>query len=316
VAGLFYTLTGANAYAAGLAVDEPVTADQVLAGIEAGRIRGLIAVESNLWTEFPNRQRLQAAFQQLDHAVVLDYIATPLVNASGFFIPTQTIYECGGHWINNEGRLQAADALIAGGEPIEFTGAGDHPPRVFEKRIPGSGPLPAWQAVLTLAGDGGDRAADGLETAMTEQYPTVSLPLSADVGRRISLPTASAFTDTGFEAQGGNVAGHPDDRITLLLVDGTFGTETLSSLSPPLTTIGKPPLACLHPDTIDRLGLTDHEQFTVATGGSELTVLLQADTRVAPGVIVVPRHRQLDWRIFEETCVTLDGSQLKAARKT
>jgi NADH-quinone oxidoreductase subunit G len=95
----------------------------------------------------------------LDHLIALDYVDTPLIKAAGSFIPTQTIYECGGYWINNEGRLQAADALIAGGEPIEITSAGDHPPRIFEKRIPGSGPLPAWQVMLALAGEN-DECAD------------------------------------------------------------------------------------------------------------------------------------------------------------
>jgi NADH dehydrogenase/NADH:ubiquinone oxidoreductase subunit G len=28
---------------------------------------------------------------------------------ASYFIPTQPIYESGGHWINQEGRLQVAD---------------------------------------------------------------------------------------------------------------------------------------------------------------------------------------------------------------
>jgi hypothetical protein len=32
--------------------------------------------------------------------------------------------------------------------------------------------------------------------------------------------------------------------------------------------------------------------------------------------MVVPRHHQLDWQLFDETCVMLHESQLKAGKKS
>ncbi|MGD9308950.1 MAG: NADH-quinone oxidoreductase subunit NuoG, partial [Desulfosarcina sp.] len=216
LAGLFYTLSGGNAFSTGLIHDAPLSIEQIIAGIEAGRIRGLVAVEADLWRDFPNRNRLQAALKQLDHLIVLDYVDTPLIKAAGSFIPTQTIYECGGSWINNEGRLQAADALIAGGEPIEITSAGDHPPRIFEKRIPGSGPLPAWQAMLALAGDEDESAAKALDAAIGDLQPSVRLPLRDGVGQRIRLEISSARETAGSGTEDHGFTANPDDGITLL----------------------------------------------------------------------------------------------------
>jgi NADH-quinone oxidoreductase subunit G len=315
-AGLFYALCGANAFTTGLIHEAPLSTGQIVTGIEAGRIRGLVAVDVDLWRGFPNRHRLIAALERLEHLTVLDYVDTPLVQVADAFIPTQTIYESGGSWINNEGRLQTADALIAGGEPIAITGAGDHPPRIFEKSTPGGAPLPAWQGLLALAGDNDDLAAETMDAAVRELHPCVRLPLRNGVGRRVRLVLSSVSEAIGSETDGHDVAGQPDDRIMLLLVDWTFGTETLSAMSPTVKQVVAPPAASLHPDTAQRLGLADEKGITVSTGGAELSLSLQLDPRVAPGVMVVPRHQQLDWQLFDETCVMLHESQLKAEKKS
>ncbi len=104
----------------------------------------------------------------------------------------------------------------------------------------------------------------------------------------------------------------PADTVILLLVDWTFGTETLSTMAPALNKVEASPVACLHPKEIARLGLADGKPATVSMNGSRLTLPVQADPRMAPGVIVVPRHRLLEWQLFGETRVMLESSQLKA----
>jgi NADH-quinone oxidoreductase subunit G len=317
VAGLFYTLAGANAFAAALIHDEWLSTEAVVDRVEEGRVRLLVAVEQDLWHEFPDRRRLQAALKRLDHLVLLDYVDSPLNHEASYFIPTQPIYESGGHWINQEGRLQAASAVMAGGETIDVTGGLDHPPRVFESHIPDSEQLAAWRAVAALAEDYGKAVnttqEETLKSALADFHPAVDTTRVTATGRRIDL---AAVSHAGVESAEGPVPaanGSGSDSVVLLLVDWTFGTETLSALSPTLAKVEASPAARMHPETISRLGLSADQAVTVSTNAGQLTVPMQADPRMAPGVIVVPRHHRLEWQVFGETRVILERSQLKAA---
>jgi len=312
VAGLFYTLAGANAFAAGLIHDERVSTEAVLDRIEDGSVRLLVAVEQDLWHDFPDRKRLQAALKRLDHLVLLDYVDSPLNHEAGHFIPTQPLYESGGHWINQEGRLQAASSLMAGGEPIEVTGALNHPPRVFDARIPGDEPIAAWQALTALAGEAGADPAKQLKSALAEFHPGVNPTPAAAAGQRIDLDKISHARDESGTAPVPADEDGAADAIVLLLVDWTFGTETLSAMSPALNKAESAPVARLHPDTIASLGLAEGKSVTISMNAGRLTVPVQADPCMAPGVIVVPRHHRLEWQVFGETRVIVEHSQLKA----
>jgi NADH-quinone oxidoreductase subunit G len=312
VAGLFFTLAGANAFAAGLIHDEWVPTEAVLDRIEEGSVRLLVVVEEDLWRGFPDRKRLQAALKQLDHLVWLDYVKSPLNHEAGHFIPTQPLYESGGHWINQEGRLQAASAVMVGGEPIEITGAQDHPPRVFDARIPGDEPIAAWQALTALAGEAGADPVQQLKTALADFHPAVNPTPAETAGQRIDLHAIShARVESGAPTLPAD-KDVPADAIVLLLVDWTFGTETLSAMAPALNKVEAAPVARLHPGTITNLGLAEGKPVTISMNTGRLTVPVQADARMAPGVMVIPRHHRLEWQIFGETRVILDRSQLKA----
>lgn len=319
VAGLFYTLTGANAFAAALAQDGRLSTEAVLDRIENGSVRLLVAVEQDLWHEFPDRERLQAALKRLDHLVLLDYVNSPLNHEASYFIPTQPIYESGGHWINQEGRLQGASAVMAGGEAIEITGELDHPPRVFESHIPGSEQLAAWRAVAALAEDYGKAVntaqEETLKSALADFHPAVDTTRAAAAEQRIDL---NAVSHAGFESAEVPVPVAKEassDSVVLLLVDWTFGTETLSARAPVLNKVEAAPVARLHPDTIARLGLVEGKPVTVTMNAGQLTVPVQADPHMARGVMVVPRHRLLEWQVFGETRVIVERSQLKAHSK-
>jgi NADH-quinone oxidoreductase subunit G len=318
VAGLFYTLSGANAFAASLIQDERISAETVLDRIEDGSIHLLVAVEQDLWRTFPDRKRLQAALKSLDHLVLLDYVDSPMNQEASYFIPTQPLYESGGHWVNQEGRLQVASAVIAGGDTIEVTGELDHPPRVFDMRIPGSDPLPAWQALAALAEDHGEAVNatpdETLRSALAAFHPAVDTIPTEAMGQRIDL---NAVSHAGVESAKRPVpasSASNADTIVLLLVDWTFGTETLSAMSPTLAKVEASPVACMHPETIAHLGLADGKPVTVSMHGSRLTVPIQADPHMAKGVMVIPRHHLLEWQIFGETRILLKNAQLKAER--
>ena len=120
---LFCTLMGPNAFGAGLMGEQDPRMEQVLERIESGLVHALIMVETDVWYRFPERRRLLAALDRLELSIVLDYTA-PLERRADVFLPTQTIFETGGHWVNQEGRLQRAHPIFMGGEPIIFSGAG------------------------------------------------------------------------------------------------------------------------------------------------------------------------------------------------
>ena len=303
VAGLFYPLAGANAFAAALTHDDLPSVDEVAARIQSGAIRTLVAVEADPWPS----ERLAAALQQLDHLVALDYVDSSLVRQAGHFIPTRTLYECGSHWINNEGRLQAAHAVMVGGDSIAAAGGGDHPPRVFASAVPGGDPQPAWQAVMTLAGLHAD--PDALQTAIRQYHPSLSRPLNEASGRRIDLASIAPKDEgPGTESDQTDEAVSPD-ALTLLLVDCTFGTEALSALAPALEALTPSPAAVMHPATMDRLGVKAGQTVTLRAAGGELTLPLQADAGMAEGVVAAPRRPELGWQAFGDTRVIVTCTQ-------
>jgi NADH-quinone oxidoreductase subunit G len=310
-AGLFYTLGGPNAFAAGLVGGHDAATETLIAGIETGAIRMLITVEQDLWSGFPDRPRLQAALAKLEHLAVLDYVDTPLNRQAAYFVPTQPLYEHTSHWINQEGRLQRAEAVMAGGQPIQASGHGDHPPRRFETRLPGGAPLAAWRAVARLADDAPLDDGPMPAAVLAAVHPAVSRPTADRAERRIDLglSASAAAASTGSPAPG--PASAPADGICLLLVDWTVGTESLSAAAPALATLAGSPAARLHPDTLTRLQLVAGQSVSITTDAGQLTVTMAADARMATGVMVVPRHQRLEWQVFGETRVMVDASQLK-----
>ena len=310
-AGLFYLLNGPNAFATALTDPSVMSVAKIVDGIETGTIRTLVAVEADLWQTFPDRRRLTAALKRLDHLVVLDYLDTPLVGEAAAFIPTMPIYESGGHWINQEGRLQSAAPAIAGGTPIAATGGGDHPPRIFENRIPGGTPLPAWQAFAALtatAETDGDIEAR-LLSALNRLSP--ALPPVDAVDRRIRL-TETAVAEPAAPTAGSARDDRTAEGIVLLMVDRTLGTEPLSAGSPALIEREDAPIGRMHPETLEALKLTAGGTVAVSINDDRFHLTVAADAGMAPGVLAVPRHHQLDWQVTGDTRVVVSRASIEA----
>jgi hypothetical protein len=88
----------------------------------------------------------------------------------------------------------------------------------------------------------------------------------------------------------------PKDSLEVILTDWTFGTEELSSFSPPLRKLEKSPCASMHTNDAARLGLGlgDKVKIKLDEGDVEVDVWVEED--MAPGVMVLPRHRLLEWQ--------------------
>lgn len=302
-AGLFYLMPAANSFGAALLSGAQSSFRKTLGDIEDGKIKGLILAESDLFYHFADRQRLGVALDKLDFLVVLDFVNFPAVHKADVFLPTPDIYEAGGIFINQEGRVQAAVQTYRGGLPLSLISGGDHPPRVYGSDIPG-GELPtAWQALAEIADGESHPDAETTRTHLRSWLADVN-PLLGEI------PKLGDFPDDGIRLSLGEVAPRfsldslpevstgrtADPGLELILVEWTFGTEELSTYSPPLADVEKSPCLFAHVDDAARMGLTDGDRITVKLDGDTVEVSLCCSEHMAPGVMVLPKHRLLEWQ--------------------
>jgi len=153
-AGLFYVMPGANAFGASLLAHPDHSLSGILEAADQGAVRALILVESDPFATFADRGLLERALTRLELLIVLDHLASAAAGRAQVFLPTETLFETGGLFVNAEGRVQASLPAGAGGSPVTQVGGGSHPPRVYGAGLPGADPCPAWQLVARLSGDG------------------------------------------------------------------------------------------------------------------------------------------------------------------
>jgi NADH-quinone oxidoreductase subunit G len=304
---LFFPLDGPNAFCAGLLADAPSSLEEILDGIEAERIKALVVVENDLWSGCSHRRRLMRALDRLELLVVMDHLASPLTRQAHILLPSQTVYEAGGRWINQEGRVQTAHPVLAGGEPIALTGNLGHPPRVFRSDIPGADSGPAWRWAARLQRD----ATHEEEVFLQDALDMLEAALGDLGSGRIAMPAADPAPSIPGAGAETPAEPEPHGSVTLLLVDRIFGTEPLSAGSQVLSEVTPSPEAAMHSRTAEELGMGDGGQIVITTEEGRIGLPLRIDDRTAPGVIVVPRHHLIEWQFLGGTRIVLDPGQLR-----
>ncbi len=316
-AGLFYLLPGPNAFGAALIAEmsggggQPVPAAATSSGpsfhplieaMEGGVVKALILVENDPFWHFPDRDRLVRALERLELLVALDYLPSPAVARAQVFLPTSTLFEgAGASFVNQEGRLQLAPPLHHGGAPLAQVSAGGHPPRVFLDQVPGGAPRPGGEILRDLAAalnPGKEMPTADLWAWLAAQNPVfarVSALSEEPYGLRL-LPEAGGAPVFSLEEINRGADAAPDDHLELLLVDRTFGTEELAAYSPYIQKAEEAPRLLLHTKDAAKLGLAAGEQVILRLPGGPLTLELAVAENMAPGVMVLPRHRQLAWQ--------------------
>ena len=320
-AGLFYLLPGANAFGAGLLSDEEQSMLSIVEAIENGDVKALVIVESDPFFHFSDRKRLVGALDALDLLIVLDYLDSEVVQKAQVFIPSTTVYETGGIFVNQEGRAQMVRPAYSGGLPIVQSGGGDHPPRVYGTGIPGADPKPAWLTLVELANDKLRPEKHSLQEAIYQCLAEM-IPEMADVDFTAGLP------DEGFRI---NSAARPDSQIrsdfsgrpyektensgklSLILTDMTFGSEVLSAHSECLRELEPEPAVMMHTQEADSLGLVDGDSVTIQTESGNFAAKLGVVENMATGVLVVPRHRKTTWQIFAAGVSGIGREQIQKA---
>ena len=306
-AGLFYLLPGANSFSASLLASEDGSFLETLEGIENGTIKGLILVESDPLLHFHDRQRMELAFEKLELLVVLDYVNSRTQQRAHIFLPTSTLYEAGGIFITQEGRLQVAPRAHLSGTPIAQVSGGNHPPRIYESEIPGGEPRPGWQALVELVHEepqpDENTTRSSVLNGLSELNPAfATIPAIDELpedGIRVSSPEESSprfSLDWIHELERKE---SPDKSLELVLVNWTFSTEELSQYSPPLMKLEKEAAVFMHVDDATSLGLSDSDKVTILLDRGALEVSVSVQENMAPGIIVMPRHRLLEWQKIE-----------------
>jgi NADH-quinone oxidoreductase subunit G len=311
-AGLFYLLPHANSFGASLFSEGRSFADTI-ESIEKGRVKALLIVESDPFWFFPDRERIEKALEKLDLFLVMDYLPSETTKQATIFMPTRTLFEMDSAFINQEGRVQFSPAAHCGGIPIEQTGSGGHPPRVFRSDIPGNEQKAAWQILAELA--------DGL-----------SLPGGWRSMTRVHLWQRMAEENPIFTGVSDGVRIHPrqdkknlfstpwlhqrereslDSQLELLLVDWTFETEELSAFSKYIRQVEREPILLMHAKDAVRMKLGHQDKVVLRWDGGSLEVKLSLSERMAPGVIVLPKHRQLEWQKLKEWPVRIPLERIK-----
>jgi NADH-quinone oxidoreductase subunit G len=299
--GMFYVFPGANSFGASLWDRSAKRSfEEILEEIEQEKIKALIVVESNPLFHFPDRNRLIEAIKKLELFLVLDYLPSPTVRRADMFIPSQTIFESGGSFINQEGRLQYAHPIFRGGLPVYQHSKGSHPQRVYGLGIPGNDPKPSWEILARIS----SLISDDLATPdREEQFNYFKHPYFELLNRKdypidniLILPQksqAEPFLQSSRKdfIPVGNV-------IKLLLVDWTFGTEVLSAFSEPTCKVESSPAVYMHPVDARLAETGEAEKVCLSLPGGSLEVRLELKENMAQGIVILPHHRQLPWQKF------------------
>ncbi len=308
-AGLFYLMPGSNAFGAALLSPGGGSWMEVIDAIETGTVKALLLVESDPFRTFPDQQRLKRAVEKLELLMVMDYLPSETVRLAQILLPTRTLFETETSFVNQEGRIQFAPSAYRGGSPISQISAGGHPPRLFRSDIPGGEPEPAWVILAKLANAMSLQDPEMVPLSRSELWTWIvnevpafagvqfadgqSDDLRIDPGRGKEEPFSSDSRIPSEKARRG------DGELELLLTDWTFGTEELSTYSESIQRVEKEPCFFMHPKDASRAGLKDKERITLRLDRGPLEAELRVADNMAPGVIILPRHRQLPWQQME-----------------
>ena len=269
----------------------------VLEILESGKVKALILVEQDPFWVCSDRERLEQALSKVDLLLVLDYLPSAAVEKAHGVLPTVSHFErTSVSFVNQEGRLQMVRPVHRGGTPISLISGDKHPPRTFLNHIPGGDPKAAHEVLAELhAAISGDEEGDlmkDLRDRLTEESPIFKDPSASREGIRLlshRVVEEDIFSWKNEEARPGK------EGLELLLTHWTFGTEELSAYSSPAREGETIPVLLMHADDASRLNLADRDRVALRLDGGEVVLELGIAANMAPGVIVLPRHRQLRW---------------------
>ncbi len=279
---IFPVLHGPNSFGGGLLGEAGASHRDLLEDLENGKVRGLICLESDPVIEHAEPARMQLALARLELLAVFDHLPTHSVAAAEIFLPTRSLYESAGTFINNEGRMQAFAPVLEPGIPIAVTGGGGHPPRQFEEIPPGSAPRSAIDLLQSLLGEPHD-LFDLRRQIVTE------IPCLRDLERLEAGDNGRRLADCGdaLEESRVEIWAH-EGELQLLPILARYGSDQHSRLSPPLAVRIEQPALWIHPAEAAARGFVDGQQIVLRTAIGHFHLPLKFREKMARGRLLVP----------------------------
>jgi len=311
-ARLFYVLPGPNAFGAGM-LASPEESGSVLEILESGNMEALILVAQDPFWSYPDRKRLEQALDKVDFLLVLDYLPSLAVEKAHVVLPTCSHFERSSEsFINQEGRLQRVFPIHRGGTPIGQVSDGKHPPRTFLDHIPGGDARAAHEVLDELygavSGEKENALLNGFEDWLADKGVDLNTLSHSENGIR-TIPERGS-RDTGFSRSKGEPL--PQVKgLELLLTHRTFGTEELSAYSRPAIKGESTPKLMMHAEDAGRLKLADKDRIALSLAGGEVVVELEIASDMAHGVIILPRHRRLEWQKLKQRPVMVPDDAVR-----
>lgn len=311
-AGLFFILPRANSYGAALLDGNEETAEELIGRIESGEVKALVAVENDFPEIYPGRRRFKTALDRLDLLISADFLDTEMIRRAHIAIPTCSLFEAGGIYVNQEGRAQDSMPAYKGGIPIDITGRGDHPPRDFPPDIPGGDIMPAWRIAGYLSGERPSETREKMIEWMAADFPGLD-PLAHIGGEGVMLFSPEMRRETA-----SSLSKHAREKgdFEFLPVAATFGDEAMSRYSPCLETYVKPPELWIAAADAESLRTSDGDAVTLALQDEALAMTIRVSDKMAPGALVVYRQPGLFWQQFGDMHrFYLNRDQIRVQRK-
>jgi NADH-quinone oxidoreductase subunit G len=91
----------------------------------------------------------------------------------------------------------------------------------------------------------------------------------------------------------------------VLMVEWMFGTTEFSAWSDSLDAAVCEPYMAMHPKDAEPIGLSDGDRVSLELNDGNLEITVSVSDRTAEGILIIPRHRSLDWRRMKDFSVRL-----------
>jgi formate dehydrogenase major subunit len=272
-----------------------LTVVEIMAGALEGRIRGMFMMGENPFLSDPNINKVRKALSNLEFLAVQDIFLTETAEFADVVLPASSFLEKTGTYTNTDRRVQIGRPALAPpgqarldwqvlcelatrlGYPMYY----GSPEEVFAEFTS----LTKNYAGLSYANLGATgkvwpcpdpETSEGMRVLFAERFPTPS-------GKGRFVPCAFAPAKE-----------LPDEEYPLVLNTGRllehWHTGTMTRRAAALDALQPGPFVEVHPDDLERYGLTDGEVVTVRSRRGAISLPARASRAVARGSVFIPFH--------------------------